>query len=58
MQSNGYRYGNLFYRDRIAKHVATGLGMSENGEKEIERVPDIKKVVTWVNKYTERLRQA
>ncbi|MGA2724151.1 MAG: hypothetical protein ABSG79_17295 [Bryobacteraceae bacterium] len=58
MSSNGYRYGNLFYRDRIAKHVADGLHVAANGEQDIERVSDITKVVTWVNKYTERLREA
>ncbi len=58
MQSNGYRYGNLFYRDRIARHVADGLLLAANGENDIERVPDLKKVVRWVKKYTERLREA
>jgi hypothetical protein len=55
MQSVGYRFGTLFYRDRIAKHLADGLQIVASGETEIERVQDIGKVVTWVNKYTERL---
>lgn len=43
MQSNGYRYGNLFYRDRITRHVADGLLLAANGENDIERVSDLKK---------------
>lgn len=58
MQSVAYRYGTLFYRDRIAKHLADGLQCFDQGEKDIERVQDIAEVVKWVNKYTEKLRAA
>jgi len=58
MQSIAYRYGTLFYRDRIAKHLAQGLQLVDAGEQEIERVPDIRKVVAWVKKYTEKLQAA
>lgn len=58
MQSNGYRYGNLFYRDRIAKHAADGLRLAQDGETGIERIADIPKVVTWVNEYSDKLRPA
>ena len=58
MQSVAYRYGTLFYRDRIAKHLAAGLVLVDAGEKDIERVTDISKVVNWVKKYTERLKAA
>jgi hypothetical protein len=55
MQSVAYRYGTLFYRDRIAKHLAAGLQLVDAGEKKIERVGDLGKIVTWVKRYTERL---
>ena len=58
MQSVAYRYGTLFYRDRIAKHLADGLQLVAAGEKHIERVPDIVKVVRWVERYTKRLKAA
>jgi hypothetical protein len=56
MQGIGYKFGMLFYRDRIAKHLAAGLTLIGSGEKDIERSKDIKKVTQWVEKYTERLR--
>jgi hypothetical protein len=58
MQSVAYRYGTLFYRDRIAGHLAYGLQLVAGGEQQIERTEDIVKVVTWVKKYMERLRAA
>ena len=58
MQNIGYRFGNLFYRDRIAKHLADGLLMIENGEKLIQRSKDLQQVTKWVEEYTERLRAA
>jgi hypothetical protein len=58
MQSVAYRYGTLFYRDRIAKHLAAGLQLANAGEKEIERVGDLGKIVTWVKRYTEKLQAA
>jgi hypothetical protein len=58
MQSVGYAFGTLFYRDRIAKHLADGLQLIAEGEQYIERVPEIAKVVEWVEKYMEKLRAA
>ena len=58
MQSVGYKYGTLFYRDRIARHLSDGLQLAAAGEQDIERVPDILKVVRWVEYYAERLRAA
>jgi hypothetical protein len=56
MQSVAYRFGTLFYRDRVAKHLADGLQFIAEGETNIERVGDIDKVVVWVCKYAKRLR--
>jgi hypothetical protein len=58
MQSIGYRFGTLFYRDRIAKHLADGLQLISDGETAIERSSDLGKVVKWVENYTKRLRAA
>ncbi len=58
MQNVGYRYGNLFYRDRIAKYLADGLLLIANGETNIQRRDDLKDVRKWVEEYTERLRAA
>jgi hypothetical protein len=58
MQSVAYRYGTLFYRDRIARHVSDGLRLIAEGETHIERRPDVVKIVRWVEKYTQRLRAA
>jgi hypothetical protein len=58
MQSVAYRFGNLFYRDRIAKHLAQGLKLIAEGEKHIEREADLGEVAKWVEEYTERLRAA
>jgi hypothetical protein len=58
MQSIGYRFGHLFYRDRIARHVADGVGAVAHGEPNIERHEDLPKVAKWVENYTQRLRTA
>ena len=58
MQSIAYRFGTLFYRDRIAKHLVDGLQLVAAGEQHIERTEDIGKVVKWVDRYMERLRDA
>lgn len=58
MQSVAYRYGTLFYRDRIARYLADGLQLATSSEPNIERATDIIKVIRWVNKYTEKLRAA
>jgi hypothetical protein len=56
MQSIAHKYGTLFYRDKLAGYTAIGLQLFDDGERNIERVADIKKIVKWVNKYTEKLR--
>lgn len=58
MQSVGHKYGVLFYRDRVARHLADGLRLVAKGERSIERVPDIEEIVSWVAKYQKRLRAA
>jgi len=58
MQLLGHKFGNLFYRDRIARHVAHGLQLIADGEQRIERHADLTEVVQWVEAYTERLRAA
>jgi hypothetical protein len=58
MQSIAYRYGNLFYRDRVTKHLAHGLQLIAAGEKHIQRSGEIAEVIKWVEEYTERLRAA
>lgn len=56
MASEGYRFGTLFYRDRIVAHLAKGLRLVAAGEAEIERHEDIAQVTQWVQDYTARLR--
>lgn len=55
MQNIAYRYGTLFYRDRIARYLARGIELVTQGEQHIERVSDIVKVVAWVTRYMEKL---
>jgi hypothetical protein len=56
MQNIAYRYGNLFYRDRIVRHAAEGLQRIAAGESDIQRSAELKDVKKWVKSYTERLR--
>jgi hypothetical protein len=56
MQSIGYAFGTLFYRNRIAKHLAEGLELIEAGELHIERHEEIPQVIKWVERYVKRLR--
>ena len=58
MQSVAYKYGTLFYRDRIARHLCNGLRLIAEGETHIERGPDVVKIVRWVEGYTKKLRTA
>ena len=58
MQSVTYRFGTLFYRDRIAKHLAESLVLIDAGETGIERHKELPKIVKWVENYTQRLRAA
>jgi hypothetical protein len=56
MEGFGYRFGTLFYRDRVVGYLVEGLSLYEKGELRIERVTDLPKIATWVNAYTKRLR--
>lgn len=58
MSSQGYRFGTLFYRDRIVQHAARGLQLIAEGEADIERHHDLVLVTKWVDEYTARLRAA
>lgn len=58
MQSVGYEFGMLFYRDRVTRYLADGLQLVQAGEQHIERVPDLTKVVNWVDAYAKKLRAA
>lgn len=58
MQGINYRFGNLFYRDRIAKYLADGLALIAAGESAIERHKDLPKIIRWVENYSQRLRAA
>lgn len=58
MQSVAYRYGTLFYRDRVVKHLADGLQLITSEKTNIQRADEITEVQRWVKKYTERLRAA
>ena len=56
VQSISYKFGHLFYRDRVARHVSDGLRLIAAGEPDIQRHGDLSKVTQWVNKYSKRLR--
>ena len=58
MASEGYRFGTLFYRDRIVVHVAKSIRLIADGETDIERHEDLAEVTRWVETYTARLRAA
>jgi hypothetical protein len=57
MQSVAYKFGHLFYRDRIARHVADGVRLIEEGESEIERYDALPKIERWVDTYSKRLQK-
>jgi hypothetical protein len=56
VQSIGYKFGRLFYRDRVARHVGDGMRLIEAGESQIERHEELPKIVKWVDNYSKRLR--
>jgi hypothetical protein len=58
MQDKCYRFGHLFYRDRIAFHFAEGSRLIEEGETQIEGYKKLPKIVKWVDNYSKRLRKA
>jgi hypothetical protein len=55
MQSLGYRYGNVFYRYRVAKFVGDGIRIHKEGQHVIERAKDFPKISRWVKSYRKRL---
>jgi hypothetical protein len=55
VQSINYRFGQLFYRDRVARHFGDGLRVIAAGEPLIERHKDLPKIVRWVDNYSKRL---
>jgi hypothetical protein len=55
MQSIGYEFGILFYRHRIAEHAATALRLIAEGETQIERHKDLRKIVSWIEIYSQTL---
>lgn len=56
VQSVNYKFGQLFYRDRVVRHFADGLRLIEAGETEIQRHKDIPKIESWVDNYSKSLR--
>jgi hypothetical protein len=55
MQSLGYRFGNVFYRYRVAKFVADGIRLHREGPHAIERVEDFAEISRWVEDYRKKL---
>lgn len=53
-----YKFGDLFYRDRVARNFAFGLGVVEAGETYFESHKELPKIVRWVNNYSKRLQLA
>jgi hypothetical protein len=53
-----YRFGDVFYRDRVARNFADGLRVVEEGETYFERHKELPKIVRWVNNYSKRLQSA
>ena len=56
VQGVNYRFGTLFYRDRVAKYLADGLRVIAEGESDIERHKELPKIIRWVENYSQRLR--
>jgi hypothetical protein len=55
MQDLLYRYGNVFYRYRIAQFVAEGMRLHNAHLQEIDGPADFPKISKWVKKYRKRL---
>ncbi len=56
--SLNYKYGNVFYRDRVARNFAEGLHVVEAGETYFERHKELPKITRWVDNYSKRLQTA
>lgn len=50
-----YEFGDVFYRDRIARNFAKGMLIAEAGETHLERHKELPKIVEWVENYSKRL---
>jgi hypothetical protein len=53
-----YEFGDVFYRDRIARNFADGMTIVEAGETYLQRHKDLPKITRWVNNYSKRLQTA
>ena len=53
-----YEFGDVFYRDRVARNFAEGMRIVEEGETHLERYKDLPKIVEWVDNYSKRLQEA
>jgi hypothetical protein len=58
MQSLGYRYGNVFYRYRVAHFVERGMHLHAEGKQIFERAKDFPKISSWVSSYRDKLSAA
>ncbi|MEZ5284994.1 MAG: hypothetical protein R2712_09340 [Vicinamibacterales bacterium] len=52
------KFGNVFYRSRLARSLADGLRLVARGERKIQRVRDLDDVAEWVAAYRKRLKAA
>jgi len=55
MQDLGYRYGNMFYRYRIAQFVPEGIRLHAEGVHTVEGPESFADVRKWVRNYRKRL---
>jgi hypothetical protein len=56
--SLNYIYGDIFYRDRVARNFAEGLKIAQGGEEYLERHKELPKIARWVKGYSKRLQAA
>jgi hypothetical protein len=53
--SLNYEFGDVFYRDRIARNFGEGLRIKAAGETHLQRCDDLPKIARWVKTYSKRL---
>jgi hypothetical protein len=53
-----YQFGDVFYRDRIARNFGEGLCIKNSGETHLQRCDDLPKIARWVKSYSKRLQTA
>jgi hypothetical protein len=56
--SLSYEFGDVFYRDRIARNFGEGLAIKRAGETHLQRCDDLPKIARWVKSYSKRLQTA